>query len=530
LLALRDRLRAGDIWVEGSRQWRAVEDQLMPPALFAAMREAGPLPVAVPATAEAYLAERRALLDRRLAEVADKAAADRLEDVRLAAGELRVSPLRAATPDDAEALAGRLYSMVPVARITELVAEVDRWTGFGAAFTHLHTGLPADDTRIALTAVLADATNLGLSRMADACALATYRQLVWASGWHLREETYRRALALVVNAQQRQPLAAHFGAAEVSSSDGQHFPTGGPGEAVGAVNARYGRDASTLLYTHVSARHAPFHTVAIPPSGEAAHVIDGLLYHEADLASSVHHTDGGGVSDHVFALARVLGFGFAPRIPNLAKRRLYAFGSPANWPALEPFIAGRIDAKLIASHWDDVLRLAASVRTGTVSASLMLKRLGAYPRQNGLALALREIGRLERTLFTLDWLDKPDLRRQATVELNKGEARNALARAVCFHRLGRLRDRTAALQQHRASGLALVTAAIALWNTVYLGRALDALRCRGEVVSDALLAHIAPLGWQHVNLTGDYLWGVDTNLAPDGFRPLRGEPPRRAAA
>jgi TnpA family transposase len=59
--------------------------------------------------------------------------------------------------------------------------------------------------------------------------------------------------------------------------------------------------------------------------GEAAHVIDGLLYHEADLASAVHHTDGGGVSDHVFALAHVLGFRFAPRIPNLAERRLYAF-------------------------------------------------------------------------------------------------------------------------------------------------------------------------------------------------------------
>ena len=115
----------------------------------------------------------------------------------------------------------------------------------------------------------------------------------------------------------------------------------------------------------------------------------------------------------------------------------------------------------------------------------MLKRLGAYPRQNGLALALREIGRIERTLFTLDWLEQPQLRRQATAELNKGEARNALARAVCFHRLGRLRDRTAELQQHRASGLALVTAAIVLWNTVYLGRALDALRRRGEVVPDA---------------------------------------------
>jgi TnpA family transposase len=522
LLALRDRLRAGDIWVEGSRQWRAVEDQLLPPALFTAMREAGPLPVAVPATAEAYLAERRALLDRRLAEVAAKAAADRLEDARITGDGMRISPLKAATPEEAEALAERLYGMVPGVRVTDLLAEVDRWTGFAAAFTHLHTGLSADDPRIVLTAVLADATNLGLTRMADACSVASYRQLTWTAGWHLREETYRRALAILVNAQQTQPLAAHFGGADVSSSDGQHFPTGGPGEAVGAVNARYGRDATTLLYTHVSARHAPFHTVAIPPSGEAVHVIDGLLYHEADLNSAVHHTDGGGVSDHVFALAHILGFRFAPRIPNLAERRLYTFGAASSWPALEPFIAATVDTKLIAAHWDDVLRLAASVRTGRVSASLMLKRLGAYPRQNGLALALREIGRIERTAFTLDWLERPELRRQATAELNKGEARNALARAVCFHRLGRLRDRTAELQQHRASGLTLVTAAIALWNTVYLGRALDALRCRGEVVPDALLAHIAPLGWQHVNLTGDYLWGAGSILGPDSFRPLRG--------
>jgi hypothetical protein len=121
----------------------------------------------------------------------------------------------------------------------------------------------------------------------------------------------------------------------------------------------------------------------------------------------------------------------------------------------------------------------------------------------------------------LDWLEQAPLRRQATAELNKGESRNALARAVCFHRLGRLRDRTAELQQHRASGLTLVTAAIVLWNTVYLGRAVDALRRRDEVVPDALLAHIAPLGWQHINLTGDYLWDADAEIGPDGFRALR---------
>ena len=530
LLALRDRLRAGDIWVEGSRQWRAIEDQLIPPALFAAMRAAGPLPVAVPATAEEYLAERRALLERRMSEINAKAAADALEDVKIKGDELKITPLKAITPEEAEEAAERLYAMAPNARITSVLADVHRWTGFANAFTHLHTGMPADDPRVVLTAILADATNLGLTRMAEACSVASYHQLAWTAGWHLREDTYRQALATLTNAQERQPLAALFGAPEVSSSDGQAFLTAGRGEALGAHNARHGDAPSGLFYTHVSSRHSPYHTASIPPSGEAAYVIDGLLYHEADLSIAVHHTDGGGVSDHVFALAHLLGFRFAPRIPNLADRKLYAFGPASKWPALAPFIAGRPEEKLIEAQWDDLLRLASSVRTGTVSASLMLKRLGAYPRQNGLALALREIGRIERTLFALDWLEQPQLRRQATAELNKGESRNALARAVCFHRLGRLHDRTAQAQQHRASGLTLVTAAIALWNTVYLSRALEAARLRGDVIPDALLAHLAPLGWQHINLTGDFLWGADVAIEPDGFRPLRGTGPRLPTA
>ena len=144
-----------------------------------------------------------------------------------------------------------------------------------------------------------------------------------------------------------------------------------------------------------------------------------------------------------------------------------------------------------------------------------------YPRQNGLAVALRELGRIERTLFILDWLQSVDLRRRVHAGLNKGEARNALARAVFFNRLGEIRDRSFEQQRYRASGLNLVTAAIVLWNTVYLERAMNALRGHDQGVDDALLQYLSPLGWEHINLTGDYLWRNNAKIGAGKFRPLR---------
>jgi TnpA family transposase len=216
------------------------------------------------------------------------------------------------------------------------------------------------------------------------------------------------------------------------------------------------------------------------------------------------------------------GFQFAPRIPGLKHRRLYSFGKPSDYPTLEPMIAGRINVALIRAHWLEILRIIASIRTGTVTASLIMRQLASYPRQNGVAAALRELGRLERTLFTMDWINEPELRRTTGQELNKGESRNSLARAVFIHRLGEIRDRTYENQQHRVSGLNLLVTAIILWNTRYLERAVAALS-QVEAVPAHLLAHLSPLGWEHINLTGDYVWVAAEQVTenPDGFRPLR---------
>ena len=380
-------------------------------------------------------------------------------------------------PDAAQALIDQTSQLLPRIKITELLMDVDDWTGFTRHFTHLKTVPQAKDRTLLLSAILADAINLGLTKMAESCPGTTYAKLSWLQAWHIRDETYSAALAELVNAQFNHAFAAHWGDGTTSSSDGQRFRAGGRGESTGHVNPKYGSEPGELFYTHISDQYAPFSTRVVNVGvRDSTYVLDGLLYHESDLRIEEHYTDTAGFTDHVFALMHLLGFRFAPRIRDLGDNQaVRADRACRTTRRLRPMIGGTLNIKHIRAHWDEILRLAASIKQGTVTASLMLRKLGSYPRQNGLAVALRELGRIERTLFILDWLQSVELRRRVHAGLNKGEARNALARAVFFNRLGEIRDRSFEQQRYRASGLNLVTAAIVLWNTVYLERATQGL-------------------------------------------------------
>ena len=139
----------------------------------------------------------------------------------------------------------------------------------------------------------------------------------------------------------------------------------------------------------------------VATAGEAPHVLDGLLYHRSGLAPEEHAVDTGGASDHLFGLLPCFGYRFAPRMRDLKDRRLHLPPGLAVDPLLAPMVDEKnpVDVVRAAAHWDELLRVATSIRSGTVTASAMLKKLSAYPRQNGLAVALRETGRLERSLF-----------------------------------------------------------------------------------------------------------------------------------
>lgn len=239
-----------------------------------------------------------------------------------------------------------------------------------------------------------DATNLGLERMANASQGVTYAQLAWTHSWYLSEENYRAALAKVIQVHHAQPFAKHWGNGQASSSDGQFFRSGRRRGGAGEVNAKYGPEPGLRIYTHLSDMHGSFNTrVLSATASEAPYVLDGLVGRQG----GEHYTDTG-ATDHVFALCHLLGYRFVPQMRDLQDRRLAIIGSAAGYKTLEPILGRPIRIDLIQENWDDIVRLAASIKAGAVAPSVMLKKLSAFKRQNRLDLALAEVGRIERIL------------------------------------------------------------------------------------------------------------------------------------
>jgi TnpA family transposase len=522
LAELRSCLRSGDVWVAGSKQFQDFEDYLLPASSWQQMRFSNTIPVAVVTDFSTYIEQHSSEVYEQLVLVSKLMAEKKLVDVRIENEQLIITPLTNAVPTEVDGFSRKLYNLLPRIKLTDLLVEVDSWTQFSRHFTHLHSGEEVQDKVVLLSALLADGINLGLTRMADATQGMSFERLAWVADWYIRDETYSKALAEVINFHTQVPFAAYWGDATTSSSDGQRFKAGGHRSFNEEINAKYGKDRSVIFYTHISDQYAPFHVKVINATvRDATHVLDGLLYHESDLQIQEHYTDTSGYTEHVFAMCHLLGFRFAPRMRDLADKRLYTFESTPIDSPLAPLLGGKINMKLIWESWDEILRLASSIRTGTVTASLMLRKLASYPQQNRLAIALRELGRIERTLFTLEWLQSPELRQRATAGLNKGEAKHTLKRAVFFNRLEEVRDRSYEDQFYRASGLNLVIAAIVLWNTVYLEKAVDYLKQQRINIPEEYLQHLSPLGWEHINLTGDYVWNLKQATSFDKLRPLR---------
>lgn len=519
LTELRNYVRSGDVSIVGSRQHKDFEEYLVPKSDWNGI-DPKTTKLGVSLSAKEYLKERTESLLQRLNWVSDHI--DELDGVNLENGKLHIERLEKDVPDESRNFSLSLYELLPRIKLTDLLMEVANWTNFHEQFIHASSNRAPneEETTILMATLMAMGTNIGLTKMAEATPSISYRQMANTAQWRLYEDAMNKAQAVLVNFHHKLSLPSYWGDGTTSSSDGMRVQIGVSALHADA-NPHYGTGKGATIYRFVSDQFSTFYTKVINTNArDAVHVIDGLLHHETDLTIEEHYTDTAGYTDQVFGLTHLLGFRFAPRLRDLADSKLYAIGKPSDFPKLAKLLRGQINTKIIQENYDDVLRLAHSIREGTVSASLIMGKIGSYARQNSLATALREMGRIEKTIFILDYLSSEALRRRIHRGLNKGEAMNALARAIFFGKHGELRERALQDQLQRASALNIIINSISVWNTVYLQQATEHRKKQGKLQVE-LLNHISPLGWEHINFLGEYKFNFRQNTSLKSLRALK---------
>jgi TnpA family transposase len=446
------------------------------------------------------------------------------------AGDLVISPLTAEDiPAEAITLKAELTEMLPFAPIVSLLIELDKRTSYLDCFTHAggKQARSPELKRNLIAVLLAYSTNLGLTRMAEASGI-TYDILAWTAEWYVREETLRAANLAIIGYHQRLPLTAAFGTGTLSSSDGQRFPTRGKSTTARTV-PQFFADQGLSTCAHVTDQHTTYGTkIIVTTRREAHYVLDEILGNATDLPITEHATDTHGVTLVNFALFDLLGMQLSPRIRDLGKITLYRpvprVDADARFPHAGPLLTRKLNLDLIAEHYDDLLRLAGSLKFGHATASLLVGKLSASGRQNALAAALKEYGAMRRTIYACRYLTDPDYRRKISRQLNKGESIHALKRDLTYAHEGAFRARHLEAQTEQAWCLTLATNAVIAWTTEYYGLAVDQMRRTGRRVDDDVLAHISPAHSENINFFGAIEVDVDAELAalgPTGYRPLR---------
>ncbi|PEE42546.1 Tn3 family transposase [Bacillus pseudomycoides] len=518
LTELREHVRAGDVSIVGSRQYRDFEEYLFSEDTWNQTKENTRLSVSL--SYEDYLTERTSSLNERLKWLS--ANFNKLDGVSLEKGKLSISRLEKDAPEEAKKFSASLYQMLPRIKLTDLLMDVAYITGFHEQFTHASNNRKPDkeETIIIMATLLGMGMNIGLSKMAEATPGLTYKQLANVSQWRMYEDAMNKAQAVLVNFHHKLQLSSYWGDGTTSSSDGMRMQLGVSSLHADA-NPHYGTGKGATIYRFTSDQFSSYYTKIIHTnSRDAIHVLDGLLHHETDLNIEEHYTDTAGYTDQIFGLTHLLGFKFAPRIRDLSDSKLFTIDKASEYPKLEAILRGQINIKVIEENYEDVLRLAHSIREGTVSASLIMGKLGSYSRQNSLATALREMGRIEKTIFILNYISDESLRRKIQRGLNKGEAMNGLARAIFFGKQGELRERTIQHQLQRASALNIIINAISIWNTLHLTKAVEYQK-QSDSFNEELLHHMSPLGWEHINLLGEYHFNSEKMVSLDSLRPLK---------
>ena len=510
LTAVRDEIRAGNIYVDHSQRFGRFDDFFMTESEWEKQRESfferAGLPVDA-ADVPAYLNERLdATYDHFLTGLPSNSYASLDED----GWQLSTDPTEKLDKVGKEQLANLetwLSEHLRDIKLPELLIEVDNELQFSQHFMIPEQQRHPDEICPILATIMAHGCNVGPYTMAQLTQNVSYRQIKRITDWQMTEESQRQALAQVVNAISRLDVTQAWGAGKTSSSDGQRFRF--KQKVLQQTWSNRFNDYALEFYSFVADNYAPFYSTVIECTDrDAAYVLDGLLYNESDLTLEEHYTDTHGYTEINFAAFAMLGRPFSPRIRGIQKQRIYRIDTDRNYGALAPLLKRKdhiIHLDWICKQWDRMGHFYASLERGHVTASTALKRLVGYSGKNHFYRANRELGRVFKTEHILRVMSDPLMRQQMRRGLLKSEEMHALARQVAYGKQGTITARDWQAQKNTASCLTLIMACIIYWQAKEISRVILEQDPETAGVDLSMLEHISPIGWENILLYGEYV-------------------------
>jgi TnpA family transposase len=518
-VAVRDGLRSGDVYLPESRHHVSFPNLIYDPNRWTQERDLAYTELDLPQQADDFVAQLQQEFDQVAQQTARGLSSndfvtirgDRLHLKRRDALEL---------PPRIQQLRRTIEGGLPQVRIEDLLTQVDALCDFTRVFRRPDERASRNPNLLTtlLATLIAHGTNLGIASMAHSVEGITADMLQDMSQGCLREETLHAANTILVNYHHQLPLSAVWGDGSVSSSDGQRFGLQAS-SLLGSLYPRYFGyyDQALTVYTHTSNQHSVFHTQVISCAvREAIYVLDGLLNNDTVLRPKEHFVDQHGFTDQLFGLCHLLGFTLMPRL-NVSKQTLYKLDRTKSYGALDDVITGTIDTALIREQWDQLVRVAASLRNRTAPAHVVLRRLASSAPSDRLAKALTALGRALRSLFLLRYIHEEDLRARMQLQLNRGEGRHQVARRLFFANQGAFQTGDYEEIMNKATCLSLLSNAALVWNTVQMSRIIEQLRASGETMTSEELARISPMAFSHIIPNGTY-FARRTSDTYDGIR------------
>ena len=437
-----------------------------------------------------------------------------------------LTPLdRLEEPASLKALRHSVMMRLPRIDLPEILLEIAARTKFTDSFTHVtERSARAEDLMTSLCAVLlADACNTGIEPLIRNEIQALKRgRLSWVNQNYVRDETLTEANTQLIAAQSKIPLAKAWGGGDVASADGMRFVVPIRTVHAGPNSKYFGSQRGVTWYNLVSNQFSGLNAITVPGTlRDSLILLAVVLEQQTDLQPTQVMTDTGAYSDVIFGLFRLLGYRFSPRIADVSDTRLWRIDPKADYGSFEPIVRHKINMEQIAESWDDLLRLAGSLKLGRVSAIGIMRTLQVGDHSTRIAQALTEFGRIEKTLHILNYIDDENFRRSILTQLNRGEGRHSLARMIFHGKRGELRQRYREGQEDQLGALGLVLNIIVLWNTIYIDAIRAQLRLEGHPVHDEDIARLSPLVHEHINMLGRYSFAVPESVINGNLRPLR---------